>query len=29
MQTKTEQIRHLLEKDGWFLARHGSGHDIY
>ena len=29
MQTKTERIRRLLEKDGWYLARHGSGHDIY
>ncbi len=29
MQTKTEQIRRLLEKDGWYLACHGSGHDIY
>ena len=29
MQTKTDQIRRRLEKDGWFLTHHGSGHDIY
>ncbi len=28
METKTDQIRRKLEKDGWYLARHGSGHDI-
>lgn len=29
METKTAKIRRRLEKDGWFLARHGAGHDIY
>ncbi len=29
METKTDRIRRKLEKDGWYLARHGSGHDIY
>ncbi|MDE2887611.1 MAG: type II toxin-antitoxin system HicA family toxin [Gemmatimonadota bacterium] len=29
MQTRTERIRRLLENDGWYLARHGSGHDIF
>ena len=29
METKTEKIKHRLEQDGWFLTRHGSGHDIY
>ena len=23
------QRRRGLEKDGWYLARHGSGHDIF
>ncbi len=29
METKTDRIRRALEKDGWYLARRGSGHDIY
>ena len=29
METKTERIKHRLEQDGWYLTRHGSGHDIY
>ncbi len=29
METKTDRIRRALEKDGWYLVRHGSGHDIY
>ena len=29
METKTDRIRRRLEKDGWFLTRHGSAHDIY
>ena len=29
METKTDRIRRELEKDGWYLARRGSGHDIY
>ena len=29
MQTNSVQIRRRLEGDGWYLARHGSGHDIY
>jgi len=29
METKTTKIRKRLEKEGWFLARHGGGHDIY
>ena len=28
METKTDRIRRKLEKDGWHLARDGSGHDI-
>ena len=28
-KTKTDRIRRRLEKDGWFLTRHGSGHDVY
>ena len=29
METKTQQFKHRLKKEGWFLARHGGGHDIY
>ena len=29
IETKTDRIRRKLEKDGWYLARHGSGPDIY
>ena len=29
METETDRIRRRLEKDGWFLTRHGSAHDIY
>lgn len=29
IETKTERIKHRLEQDGWYLTRHGSGHDIY
>lgn len=29
METNRVRIRRRLEKDGWFLTRHGSGHDIY
>ncbi len=29
METKTDRIRRRLEKDGWFLTRHGAAHDVY
>ena len=29
METNTAKIRRRLEKDGWYLDRHGAGHDIY
>ena len=29
METGTDRLRRRLEKDGWFLVRHGAGHDIY
>ena len=29
METNRAQIKRWLESDGWFLARHGSAHDIY
>lgn len=29
METRTDRIKRRLEKDGWYLARHGSGHDVY
>jgi len=29
METKTTKIRKKLEKDSWFLERHGAAHDIY
>ncbi len=29
METDREKIRRRLEKDGWYLHRHGKGHDIY
>lgn len=29
MEFKTNRIRGRLERDGWYLARRGSGHDIY
>ena len=29
METSTAKIRRRLEKDGWYLDRHGAGHDIY
>nr|WP_305037998.1 type II toxin-antitoxin system HicA family toxin [Neorhizobium galegae] len=28
-ETNTAKIRRRLEKDGWYLDRHGAGHDIY
>ncbi len=29
VETNTRRIRRRLEKEGWYLSRHGSGHDIY
>ena len=29
METSTKKIIQRLAKDGWFLHRHGAGHDIY
>ncbi|MDE0083103.1 MAG: type II toxin-antitoxin system HicA family toxin [Gammaproteobacteria bacterium] len=29
METRTTKIKRRLEKGGWYLARHGSSHDIY
>lgn len=29
METNTAKIIRRLIQDGWFLARHGSGHDVY
>lgn len=29
METKTSRIRRRLERDDWYLARRGSGHDVY
>jgi len=29
MLTSSRRIRQRLEREGWYLARHGSGHDIY
>ena len=29
IETKTDRIRRRLEKDGWYLARHGSVHEVY
>ena len=29
LETNTAKIIRRLENEGWYLARHGSGHDIY
>ena len=29
METNTRRIRRRLEREGWYLGRHGSAHDIY
>ena len=29
METNTRKIRQQLERDGWYLARRGSNHDLY
>ena len=29
MDTNTNRIKRKLERDGWYLVRHGGGHDIY
>lgn len=26
---KYSELKKILKKDGWFIARHGSRHDIY
>ena len=26
---KTSELRRLVEKDGWYIKRHGAKHDIY
>ncbi|MCY4594378.1 MAG: type II toxin-antitoxin system HicA family toxin [Bryobacterales bacterium] len=29
MEARTSRIKRRLVKDGWYLERHGSNHDIY
>jgi predicted RNA binding protein YcfA (HicA-like mRNA interferase family) len=29
METRTSLIKRKLEKEGWYMVRHGGGHDIY
>ncbi|MCE2458796.1 MAG: type II toxin-antitoxin system HicA family toxin [Dehalococcoidia bacterium] len=29
METQTRRIRRRLVREGWYLERHGRGHDIY
>lgn len=29
MDTDRRKVKRRLEEDGWYLARHGSNHDIY
>ena len=29
MDTSTNRIKRRLEREGWYLVRHGGGHDIY
>ena len=29
VERRTRKIKRRLEKEGWYLARHGSSHDIY
>ena len=29
VETSRARIKQRLEREGWFLARHGSAHDIY
>ena len=29
VETRTRRIRQRLEREGWYLYRHGAGHDIY
>ncbi len=29
METNTRRIQQRLEREGWYLARHGRRHDIY
>lgn len=29
MEQNTDKVIRRLRKDGWFLDRHGNGHDIY
>ena len=29
VETNTARVKQQLEREGWFLARHGSAHDIY
>ena len=29
METNTRKIERRLKREGWYLVRHGSNHDIY
>lgn len=29
METRTSLIKRKLKKEGWYMVRHGGGHDIY
>ena len=29
METNTRNVRRRLAREGWYLDRHGSNHDIY
>ncbi len=29
METRTNLIKRKLEREGWYMARHGGNHDIY
>ncbi|MXW46589.1 MAG: addiction module toxin, HicA family [Gammaproteobacteria bacterium] len=29
VETNRRRIRSRLQREGWYLLRHGSGHDIY
>ena len=29
VETNTRRVRRRLEREGWYLERHGSNHDLY
>ena len=29
METRTNLIKRKLEREGWYMVRHGGSHDIY